>query len=273
MKVAATALLATALSTPALAADKPQYGNWGFDATGVDLADQTRGRFFPICERRLAGSHHYPCRQAGLVVAPRDDRYDRGPSHDLWKRQPAKDETNDLEGKVGGFYKAFMDESADRRTGRKVHRAGTRCGARCKIARRTRRTDGPFHDDDFETSLFNITTDIDLKDPKRYAVYLSQCGLGLPDRDYYLKPHFAATQNGLSGLCRAAAASGWLARCRCAGERHSRFRNEDRGARAGPRRRTAMSWRPIIPCRWTIFRSLRRALTGNVFSQRQARLA
>ena len=34
--------------------------------------------------------------------------------------------------------------------------------------------------------------DVDLKDPKHYAVYMGQGGLGLPDRDYYLKPDFAA---------------------------------------------------------------------------------
>jgi putative endopeptidase len=34
--------------------------------------------------------------------------------------------------------------------------------------------------------------DVDLKDPSHYAVYLYQAGLGLPDRDYYLKSDFAA---------------------------------------------------------------------------------
>jgi putative endopeptidase len=45
---------------------------------------------------------------------------------------------------------------------------------------------------DFESSLFNFYIDVDLKDPKHYAVYVGQGGLGLPDRDYYLKPDFAA---------------------------------------------------------------------------------
>ena len=44
---------------------------------------------------------------------------------------------------------------------------------------------------DFEGSLFAFGTDVDLKDPKRYAVYVGQSGLGLPDRDYYLKADFA----------------------------------------------------------------------------------
>src|SRR5947199_4199347 len=45
---------------------------------------------------------------------------------------------------------------------------------------------------DFEFSLFNPGIDVDLKDPKKYAFYLTQAGIGLPDRDYYLKPDFAA---------------------------------------------------------------------------------
>src|SRR5712671_5583167 len=45
---------------------------------------------------------------------------------------------------------------------------------------------------DFEFSLFNVAIDVDLKDPKHYAFYITQAGLGLPDRDYYLKPDFAA---------------------------------------------------------------------------------
>src|SRR5436305_10166323 len=45
---------------------------------------------------------------------------------------------------------------------------------------------------DFEFSLFNPGIDVDLKDPNKYAFYLMQAGVGLPDRDYYLKPDFAA---------------------------------------------------------------------------------
>src|SRR5437764_14525889 len=45
---------------------------------------------------------------------------------------------------------------------------------------------------DFEFSLFSPIIDVDLKDPTKYAFYLTQAGIGLPDRDYYLKPDFAA---------------------------------------------------------------------------------
>jgi putative endopeptidase len=45
---------------------------------------------------------------------------------------------------------------------------------------------------DFEFSLFTPVIDVDLKDPNKYAFYFTQAGIGLPDRDYYLKPDFAA---------------------------------------------------------------------------------
>ncbi|MEO5626689.1 MAG: hypothetical protein ABIQ70_11835 [Dokdonella sp.] len=44
---------------------------------------------------------------------------------------------------------------------------------------------------DFEASLFGFCLDVDLKHPMHYGVYIGQSGLGLPDRDYYLRPQFA----------------------------------------------------------------------------------
>ena len=43
----------------------------------------------------------------------------------------------------------------------------------------------------FRSLALQCRIDVDLKDPKRYAVYLCQAGLGLPDRDYYLQADFA----------------------------------------------------------------------------------
>ena len=46
--------------------------------------------------------------------------------------------------------------------------------------------------DGFFASLIDVSIDSDQKDPDHYAVDLSQSGLGMPDRDYYLTPGFAA---------------------------------------------------------------------------------
>src|SRR5262249_34670484 len=100
-------------------------------------------------------------------------------------RQPS-----DLSGKVGAFYKAFMDEAHVEQLGAKaiepelnaVRTAKTRDDLAALMGHNTT---------DFNGTLFNLLIDVDLKNPKRYMVYVSQGGLGLPDRDYYLKPDFA----------------------------------------------------------------------------------
>ncbi|MHB8287383.1 MAG: M13 family metallopeptidase [Caulobacteraceae bacterium] len=99
-------------------------------------------------------------------------------------------EPQTLEGKIGAFYKAFMDEE-------RIGALGVRpiapeldairaARSREDIAALMGRTNS-----DFYGTLFNAGSDVDLKAVSRYAVYLGQGGLGLPDRDYYLKPAFA----------------------------------------------------------------------------------
>src|SRR5207302_4224701 len=95
--------------------------------------------------------------------------------------------------KVGALDKAVMDEARIETLGAKpiapeldaVRAVKTRDDLAGVTAKSTV---------DFENAIFNINTDVDLKDPKHYAVYLSQGGLGLPDRDYYLQPQFAVAK-------------------------------------------------------------------------------
>ena len=102
------------------------------------------------------------------------------------------EQPGDLKGKVGAFYASFMDEADDRTPRRRRHRARARRhphGARTlpplapadgreRVGLLRRRRSAP-------------SIDVDLKNPNVYAIYLSQGGLGLPDRDYYLKDSFA----------------------------------------------------------------------------------
>ncbi|MFL6594284.1 MAG: M13 family metallopeptidase, partial [Chthoniobacterales bacterium] len=47
--------------------------------------------------------------------------------------------------------------------------------------------------------IFGLGIDVDIGDPNRYVIYLGQAGLGLPDRDYYLKQDFAAQKTKYQG--------------------------------------------------------------------------
>jgi putative endopeptidase len=112
--------------------------------------------------------------------------------HDLMEQaaSAAPDRPFTLTDKVGAFYKAFMNEGRIEALGAApiepelaaVRAAPDRAALAALMGRANK---------DFEGSLYSLGQDIDLKDVGRYAVYVGQAGLGLPDRDYYLQPAFA----------------------------------------------------------------------------------
>jgi len=113
--------------------------------------------------------------------------------HDLIEETAKKAEQKPAttEGKVGAFYKSFMDEARIEKAGAsalkdklsEIQSAKTREVLAAMMGRQNA---------DFYGGIFGAGIDVDAKEPKRYAVYLGQQGVGLPDRDYYLKPEFAA---------------------------------------------------------------------------------
>ncbi|MEO7324403.1 MAG: M13 family metallopeptidase [Dokdonella sp.] len=216
--VAAACALTLAASACLADEAKPQYGGWGFDLSGADKATRPGDDFFryangswvehtaipadkPAYSLRLAMSDTVEQRLLALIEAA--------------GTQPEHAPTT-LEAKVGAFYASFMDEA-------RIEAAGAKAIAPQLAAVRNAKTRDPLAalmgrtNTDFEATLFAIGMDVDLKDPKRYAAYIGQSGLGLPDRDYYLKPEFAkqkaayetyvATLLGLVGWDHAAAAA------------------------------------------------------------------
>ena len=98
------------------------------------------------------------------------------------------------EQKLGTFYAAFMDEAA-------VEKRGMRPLAPDLDAVRKVRDRSGFArllgtaQSGFQMSLFALSIEPDAKNPKICSVVLGQGGTGLPDRDYYLQPSFAAKKS------------------------------------------------------------------------------
>jgi len=203
MKLKSIALLAAVLTPLGLAgaaggqeADqqggKPQYGAWGFDLTAMDRSVKPGADFNRFANGAWLARTQIPADKP--IASLRYLMSDRTEArlHDLMTRAaasaPARPVT--LDGKMGGFYKAFMDERRIDALGFRpiapelaaIHDAGSRDDLTALMGRGTT---------DFYGSVFSIGTDVDLKNISRYAVYTGQSGLGLPDRDYYLKPDFA----------------------------------------------------------------------------------
>jgi len=193
-KILACGALAAALltGTAAFAVDKPVYGTWGLDESGMDKSIKPGDDFFRYANGHWLDTHQIPADKP--AVSLRLEMTDRIEArlHDMMEAsaKTVPHRPNDLSGKVGAFYKAFMDEKHIDDLGAKpiapelsrIRDAKTRDDLAATMGAGT---------SDFYGSLFGIFTDIDLKDPKHYAVYVGQAGLGLPDRDYYLEPSFA----------------------------------------------------------------------------------
>jgi len=87
------------------------------------------------------------------------------------------------EQKIGDFYASFMDLDAIEAAGLKPVQGDLN---QIRNARSLKDIAALFGSPSFE-STFSLTFDADLKNPNVYAVTVGQSGLGLPDRDYYLK--------------------------------------------------------------------------------------
>jgi putative endopeptidase len=189
-----------AAAAPALAQDAavappptPHYGTWGFDVAGEDKAIVPGNDFFDYANGDAL---------AKMVIPP--DRTSFGPFTELAELSLARvhaileqsaatapDQPSVSDQKIGAFYRAFMDKSRIDALGAKplapdldAIRAAHDKPALAALMGRA--------NDGYYASLIDVSIDTDEKDPDHYAVHMSQSGLGLPDRDYYLKPEFAA---------------------------------------------------------------------------------
>lgn len=103
-------------------------------------------------------------------------------------------EPNDTAGKVGAVYRAFMDT-------RRRDALGTKpiAGQLAKIRTSHTRTELAVlmgqSVASFPGSFFQLLYDVDLKDTAHYALYVSQAGLTMPDRDYYLEESLSPKKN------------------------------------------------------------------------------
>jgi len=190
-------LFAVCTSPFAYSADAPsaklKYGAWGFDLSGMDTNTKPGDDFFRYANGTWIDNTQIPSDKPAyslrLIMTDLTDQRLK----DLLETAGMKptDNPSTLEEKAGAFYHAFMDEARVEELGTKAIEPELNdvknAKARDDLAALMGRTAT-----DFEFSLFTPVVDVDLKDPNKYAFYLTQAGLGLPDRDYYLKPDFAA---------------------------------------------------------------------------------
>ena len=175
---------------PADATLAPHYGSWGFDLAGEDLAVKPGDDFFAYANGTAIKA---------LVIPPDRTRFgafdtlsvlSENRVHAILEAASHAPDQTAPQKKIGDFYAAFMDEARINQLGAKPLKpllakvkavTNRRAMAKLMGSRQT----------GFGASLIGLSIYADAKDPNHYAVYASQSGLNLPDRDYYLTPGLA----------------------------------------------------------------------------------
>ena len=204
--------LASAQTRPVVeipSTDAPAIGTFGFDVAGMDtsvrpgqdfnqFANGTYLRNTPIpADKSSYGAFHMLNDQAQIDLRALVDESAANPS------------ASPDAARIGNFYGSFMDETIIERlaaTPLQADLAQVRAAdTREKMAEFMGTTQGGFG-----VNLFGVSVFEDLREPNKNSAYVSQGGLGLPDRDYYLEASFAEQKAAYQAyVAKALELAGW----------------------------------------------------------------
>ncbi|WP_295210153.1 M13-type metalloendopeptidase [uncultured Brevundimonas sp.] len=184
------------------------FGAWGFDLAGRNTSVKPGDDFNEYANGTYLRTTEIPADKSRF--GPFDVLYENAQSQlKSIIETSAANPANENARKVGALYASFMDEA-------KIEQLGATPLADDLAAVKAvtdhagmARLMGESHSG-FGGSLFGIDVFEDLKNPNLNSAYLGQGSLGLPDRDYYLKPDFAAQREAyLAYLTTTLTAIGW----------------------------------------------------------------
>ena len=193
---ASAALLASGTAgaaSPSGSGRPASSSTWGFDLAGRDTATSPGQDFFDYANGTYLKNLVIPADRTSWGAFNMLAELSRTRVQAILQEVSAHPaaQPRSVEEKLGAFYAAFMDQQA-------VERRGAAALAPDLDAIRAVRDRRDFAgllgqaQSGFQYSLFGLSIDPDAKDPTRYSISLSQAGTGLPDRDYYFQPAFAA---------------------------------------------------------------------------------
>ena len=168
-----------AVAAPAGHAAKPTYGSFGFDVAGMDRSVRPGDDFYAFANGQWAKNTPIPADRSNFGMFTVLDELSMARSHDILEK--AKPGT-----RIGDLYASFMDEKTVDAAGiaplAPMLKAIAALDGKPAVAAKM----GELLRDGLATP-FRIYVDQDDKDPEHYIAIMRQRGLGMPDRDYYLK--------------------------------------------------------------------------------------
>jgi putative endopeptidase len=172
-------------SKPAASAARAQIAPWGLDLTARDLSVKPGDDFYRYANGHWLDSHSIPAdhRRWGSF----DELQERSQQQvrTIIEALPANAPAGSNAQKVRDYYRAFLDSDAIERAGIAPAQPGLEAIAAARsyadLAALMGRPDLAL------VAPLRLTITTDQKDPDRYVTYITQSGLAMPDRDYYLK--------------------------------------------------------------------------------------
>ena len=191
-----TSLPALAAPPPPAPSGTPFYPPLGLDVQGMDKSVRPQDDFYSYVNGAWVAHTPIPGDKSSVDAFTEIGDRTEARLHGLLEHQAAaQTATPATPGeKVGAMYAAFMDEAAIEKLGFSPIEPDLQAVAhadRPELARLMGASQ-----DHFGSSFFSASIDLDIKDVAHYAVLLDQAGLGMPDRDYYLRPDFGKQKAG-----------------------------------------------------------------------------
>ncbi len=170
--------------------DAPRYGDWGFDLGARDSTVSPGDDFYRYAEGKAVDALQIPSDRSRYGSFDKLRELSEARSRTVIETSAADRRPSGLEAKIGAFYGAFMDEARVEKLGAKPMRAELAAIRRAKTHDAIAALMGGSNVN-FGATVFGVYIATDAKASTRYSVHITQAGLGMPDRDYYLKDSFA----------------------------------------------------------------------------------
>ncbi len=183
--IVAGAWSAAASRPPAAPRAAPSIPPWGIDLGSRDLSVRPGDDFYRYADGHWLDSNQIPPdRTRWGSFAELDERAQQQVLA-IVQGLPAQAAEGSNDQKVGDYYRAFMDSAAIEQRGIEPARAAIDAITQARNYHDLTRLMG--RPDLALLAPLRIGISIDQKNPDRYDVIITQSGLGMPDRDYYLK--------------------------------------------------------------------------------------
>jgi len=193
LKRLSTIALLAVFATAAFAADQTsttakRFGTWGIDTSGMDTSVKPGDDFNRYVNGKWIDSTQIPADRTSYGAFPMLTELSEARVHailDGWAADKTLKPGSD-EAKVAIIYRTFLDEATAEKLDAKplapyldaIRKAKTREDIAAFMGKSAR---------GFGIALFGAGVTDDQKHPDTYALYVSQSGLGLPDREFYLR--------------------------------------------------------------------------------------